>query len=535
MLIKAALTQGVQRPRQSDWAAFNRARLHDLEKLNDRLIAGQLNPQEWYEAFGELLLDGHAGAGALGRQRSGNMDPLGIDDFLRARRIVDGEEADFLLGFLDALENQDPRYWDAEAQAFRASTVGNRSRLYVGKMRGTAGEAFVAASPEEAEFEWVLGAAEHCPDCPVLASMSPWTKTTLWTAPGSGDTQCICITSPDARIFTRRGDIPISAVAVGDEVWTHRGRWRKVIATPRNEPMPDHRQAWIEAPTGVRVGCTSDHRFFTQRGWESAANIANARLPVYTVKDAKALRAMFPSDANRPQRKAVQAVLRDLRMWAVKGLSRGFVPGLRKPIAGKGSMGYAVGAPSGRTRARWDQAAAAICRSCVAIVLHVQASRWQGVRILLGRSGEAALYLPLSVGLGTGERSDSGGHDNSPRQRRPDRRQDRESANALKEGAWSFARLRRTFSKRRSSSGRPVDRQDGIRLPNLRGEVSELSARPESAKVLLEGVLAPGTTLYDLTVEDDASFFIEGLCAHNSNCLCHLHRLDDGITSFKPT
>lgn len=40
--------------------------------------------------------------------------------------------------------------------------------------------------------------------------------------------------------------------------------------------------------------------------------------------------------------------------------------------------------------------------------------------------------------------------------------------------------------------------------------------------LLLEGVLPEGHPLYDLAVEEDASFCVDGLIAHNSNCKCHL-------------
>lgn len=40
-------------------------------------------------------------------------------------------------------------------------------------------------------------------------------------------------------------------------------------------------------------------------------------------------------------------------------------------------------------------------------------------------------------------------------------------------------------------------------------------------------MLPVGTALYDLTVEEDHSFVVEGLFAHNTNCRC-AWRIDDG-------
>jgi hypothetical protein len=48
----------------------------------------------------------------------------------------------------------------------------------------------VEKQPEGTRFRWVLGKAEHCPDCIVLASQSPFTKQSLPTVPKAGATQC---------------------------------------------------------------------------------------------------------------------------------------------------------------------------------------------------------------------------------------------------------------------------------------------------------------------------------------------------------
>ena len=40
--------------------------------------------------------------------------------------------------------------------------------------------------------------------------------------------------------------------------------------------------------------------------------------------------------------------------------------------------------------------------------------------------------------------------------------------------------------------------------------------------LLLQGVLAAGSALYDLTVEEDHSFVVSGMVLHNSNCRCRL-------------
>jgi hypothetical protein len=41
-------------------------------------------------------------------------------------------------------------------------------------------------------------------------------------------------------------------------------------------------------------------------------------------------------------------------------------------------------------------------------------------------------------------------------------------------------------------------------------------------------MLPLGTPLYDLTIEEDHSFIVEGLISHNSNCRCRIKILDAG-------
>lgn len=54
------------------------------------------------------------------------------------------------------------------------------------------------------------------------------------------------------------------------------------------------------------------------------------------------------------------------------------------------------------------------------------------------------------------------------------------------------------------------------------GVLSRLPAQTEGViDLVFAGAMAVGTPLYDLTVEEDHSFVIEGLFAHNTNCKCN--------------
>ena len=45
-------------------------------------------------------------------------------------------------------------------------------------------------APDGTLIWWVLGEAVHCPDCPLIAANSPFTRETLPTTPGAGQTKC---------------------------------------------------------------------------------------------------------------------------------------------------------------------------------------------------------------------------------------------------------------------------------------------------------------------------------------------------------
>lgn len=68
--------------------------------------------------------------------------------------------------------------------------VGPRSNLYAQALKGAYNAGAVAGGPEGERIQWKLGACDHCPDCPLLAASGPYTRNTLPTYPGAGQTKC---------------------------------------------------------------------------------------------------------------------------------------------------------------------------------------------------------------------------------------------------------------------------------------------------------------------------------------------------------
>lgn len=164
----------------------------DMEDLA-RFFALTRSPIAWSERFVELLTGYHERSHMLGQGRSA-IQPLAQGHAYQVMNIGRGglgiPEADFVLGFLNDLMLEDERYFK-EGEVDQDEIL-RRMRMYQGKMRGSAGWGFIDPKPPLTEFYWRLGGAEeHCEDCPLNASKSPWYKETLYTTPGAGDTPCL--------------------------------------------------------------------------------------------------------------------------------------------------------------------------------------------------------------------------------------------------------------------------------------------------------------------------------------------------------
>lgn len=173
----------------------------DLVRICDQLTNGQISIDEWAKKFDAALLDGHLDALILGFERAGNFD-YDLKELKELARGIKDTESEFLTGYTDDAgvwhrgwigdlkSGDDPRYFDKDGNLVPGS-LDNRADLYVGRMRGTANEAFVNASDPDSSFEWELGDTEHCDDCLEMADGGPYTVDTLFSFPGDGGTQCL--------------------------------------------------------------------------------------------------------------------------------------------------------------------------------------------------------------------------------------------------------------------------------------------------------------------------------------------------------
>lgn len=171
-----------------------------LHNLVDEHAAGKLTPQAFGLAAFTILANAHGHAAYAGRQLAGSLLPFGPDDAAYGQ-LVAQEQRQFLDGFVADLANG--RYTDANGK-LKDRAVLARASLYADRLTATADEAFIAASPLNSTWEWVLGPVkeEHCEDCPIWAAGGPYTLETLPAIPRDGTSQC----KSGCHCRLRRGD-----------------------------------------------------------------------------------------------------------------------------------------------------------------------------------------------------------------------------------------------------------------------------------------------------------------------------------------
>lgn len=354
-------------------------------------------------------------------------------------------------------------------------------------------------------------------------SNGPYTKESLPTTPRGGDTVCKCITTPWSRVLTWRGWVAIAEVAVGDLVLTHRGRWRRVVATHRNQPDRRHRFAWVRTPLGTVVGCTDDERFLSVDGWADAFSLASRPLPVYAI--GHELQAMRRQGEIGCDGKAVRAVPRDLPdLWWEEGRAGGGMCFVRHATEGGVTVGGGILAAQAAWRHREGcRGSENEIRGSYRGLVQLREAGWAAVRLVLGRLAQAVgVPVPLAmgacawqVGAGAGAPSQERGHV---------RRSVGEPG-----GDGGDAAQRHTLYGGREPKVARGPAGAGVRalwegVPSVRSWARETEA------VLQQSLRGAGVILHDLTVDEDESFVVEGLVAHNSRCKCRL-RIREGALS----
>jgi hypothetical protein len=424
-------------------------------------------------------------------------------------------------------------------------SAANRIAMYGQSLEGPYQRGAVDAAPPGQLIDWVLGACQHC------------------------------ILDAEARVLTRRGEVPIVEVVPGDEVLTHRARWRRVTAThavPLEATTAARAAFVIEANDGRRVRLTGDHKVLTDNGWHESSDVAETGAQTLQLQHVTTLRDVLGTVEIESPYAPVPEVPADVRMRPEEIAQVEDVCGLCRADEGPPTSSL-LGRPGEQGRSCLEAAPArsrepAPVRGSAGGALHAeQAERRPSVRVLPGRGWSQAPRLSESVEVGAGERPDPARHGDPPRQRGPDRRPAGESATAARFDAQAapqpdaerlglkpgprLRHLRRTVSRDSSpdhedreavlrsslqgclaveAPGRSEDRED---LSRVRDEVQRSASEgtpagdvfsvlrrivgesPQRSSIRADGLVEPGATLYDLTIEEDHSYIVEGFVVAN--------------------
>lgn len=189
------------------WQRLARAFALQTERLAKELADGRITPQRWRADMDTLILLRHIEAHEIGQAAAG-IKPI-PSRAATAGKVIRDFESFYLQGFFEDIVQG--RMNDS-AGALSLPRVQARARMYVLKTRATQAQGFVDGSPQEASFDWRLGAVEdHCEECPYIASQGPYYQQTLYTHPGEGDTFCLV----NCKCFLVRDDGAVSALPFG--------------------------------------------------------------------------------------------------------------------------------------------------------------------------------------------------------------------------------------------------------------------------------------------------------------------------------
>jgi len=200
--------QGVK-PTDANFGSLVLSTRQTLNSLIDSLSGGDLDTFTFGLRMSDALREAHTEAVIMGRNLAGDLDPRELDDELFGALVMRDQDK-FLARFVGDISAG--RYSNPDG-SLKLSQIKARAALYATRLRGTANDVFVLASPAGSMFAWHQLTAEPCDDCPRWEANSPYLESELTTKPGMGKTQCgvscgcVLVRLDDGRIgFSRSFD-----------------------------------------------------------------------------------------------------------------------------------------------------------------------------------------------------------------------------------------------------------------------------------------------------------------------------------------
>ena len=188
-----------KRRRELELAALILLMSGALNRYARNFVAGALTYDMFVHYAMALIRQSHRQAAQIGAAKAGAVTS---NAYAVAQRAATQQE-DFLAAFARDMANgrYDPKRDGGEGAAARAA----RFKLYALRLEGTANAAWLSVVQAQGEdVLWVLGDAEHCDVCPVLAAHGWWKPGTLHQVPR--DCQTPCLVHCKCRLVTRSGE-----------------------------------------------------------------------------------------------------------------------------------------------------------------------------------------------------------------------------------------------------------------------------------------------------------------------------------------
>ena len=368
-----------------------------------------------------------------------------------------------------------------------------------------------------------------------------------------------CFTSNSLTVNTEHDCIPLKDVRVGDLVWTHKNRLRKVLAKPINKSTSEHSYAVLIGEGGKLVGLTSDHRLWTNEGWKTAKEVALGKNEKKENLLDHILYGLWESDLRCKEmlglsfQKFERTKEKVVRGFDRFGFSSGTIREILCKLLDRNTLETCYAGKMDLGKAEWDNTERFNSSS-----QKRKSKRRQNRKFAVDEKGRTQQVASYGIKAGNQESELAWGKNKISlrnlwncilqifEQRKEKkilfgqmwRREGREnkclSLRQLRERIYSKKfpyKNGRTKEYQKSfllsellegTKGSTFDRDKAVWL--LREEYNKNTVpirRVEVGQVLLlKTMCEPGTALYDLVVEEDHSFVVEGMIVHNSaeNC-----------------
>lgn len=162
-----------------------------MQNLTTKLKGGRISQDQFNSGAEESIRSSFEGAYRVGRRKD-----LDAGDKEWLRRATEAEVGYARNFGQDILEGRG------------TMPYSKRAAMYGATVDSTYWNGWVESAPRGSRFDWVLGVAEHCDDCRLLAVNSPYSKNNLPTTPRSGST--ICKSNCRCRLRAKKGRLSAS-------------------------------------------------------------------------------------------------------------------------------------------------------------------------------------------------------------------------------------------------------------------------------------------------------------------------------------